>query len=135
MEVGCAFVDLLGGFGESKRGVMAPSALSAGWHRMGTCGHRLCPGLLLPPLVGIYADEARDLENANLRKITNMLTFQIKTKYDILLIKGMKRPYESHVEFEMIPFNFHLHFDQFQVQSNCKSHGHPDLQCSAVDLC
>lgn len=135
MEVGCAFVDLLGGFGERKSGVMGASVLSPGWHRMGTYSHRLNPGLLLPLLAGVYADEVRGSENASLRKIMNPLTFQIRTKYDIILIKGMKWPYESHVEFEKIPFNLHLCFDQFQVQSNCKSHGHPDLQCSAMDLC
>lgn len=104
------------------------------FHQAGTYSHRLYPGLLLPPLMAIYTDEARDLENRSLRKVTNPLTFQIRTKYDIISIKGMKLPYASHIEFEKIPFDLHLHFDQFQVQSNCKSHGHPDLQCSVMDL-
>lgn len=67
MEVECASVGLLGGFGERKSGVTAASVLSPGWQRIGTHSHRLYPGLLLPPLVVIYTDEARNLENANLR--------------------------------------------------------------------
>jgi len=76
MEVGCALRDLLGGFGERKSRAMAASVLSPGWHGTGTYSCRLYPGLMLPPLMGICTDEARDLETENLKKITNPLTFQ-----------------------------------------------------------
>lgn len=80
----------------------------------------------------VFTKRGRDLENASLRMITSPLTFQIRKTWHYF-----NQRYEVSLCITCwiwIPFNLHLHFDQFQVQSNCKSHGHPDFQCSAMDL-